>query len=762
MRRHYWLEPLLLAAALAVGFSVYAADGQGPGLYTTKELKNARKLWRKGQLDKAYKAFDKAAKEERGVERLYQIRFLQARVAYDAARWSDAARVFEEVGEALPALEDWSFYYAGKARLEGGENAAAAVALARVSRDSALADDARKLECQSYEKAGENACLVDCVDAYVQAHGEDPGLLLSAARALLDLERTDEAVAGLRRLLVAFPASSQADDASGLLRKLEKRGMKAASVLTAGESLEAAGRLLDAFRQTRALEVAKGVAAREKEGSDAWCRASEVAARAESGRREETRSLPYFQRVLDRCPGLVTAGFLYNGLDSARKAGKKDMARAWTEKLLADYPESTLCDDALVLMARGHAQRGEREELAEIVDRTLAAYPKGDMASEAAWLSVFDSYRAGEHQIAFDKASKYLAALPEREDYRTDGRLLYWMGRCLQKLGRDKDAAGYYVQVLERYPLVWYALLSYLRLEQGKRGTGAKALAAARTKSLAILPTQGAVLAGAAGWKGVGTALMLLEMGLKDEARKELQAVASQGSQGKDRAALLVTALLMDRAGLYSPSHHTLRRKVPEFAYAYPLARDTRWWDIAYPDAFSGPARKAAAAEKLPWPLVQGIIREESGFHPGIESYAHALGLMQLLEKTAEHMAGRKVTAAELKDPEINVPLGARYLRFLWDRFGHPVLVVAGYNSGPGGVAKSLKAAGGTRQVDELVESIPYDQTRRYTKRVLGAAWTYQFLYGAKGMKIVPFPLELPVPEKNKDAKGSAAPRREE
>jgi soluble lytic murein transglycosylase len=141
-------------------------------------------------------------------------------------------------------------------------------------------------------------------------------------------------------------------------------------------------------------------------------------------------------------------------------------------------------------------------------------------------------------------------------------------------------------------------------------------------------------------------------------------------------------------------------------------------------------------------------MREESGFDPKIVSYAHAVGLMQLLEKTASGMARRDVSARELYQPELNVALGTKYVRYLLDRFGHPVLAVAGYNSGPGGVLRTLKRTTG-REIDEFVEWIPYDQTSRYTKRVLSSAWVYQVLYGdTEGP--APFPLTFPKQKKGK------------
>ena len=83
--------------------------------------------------------------------------------------------------------------------------------------------------------------------------------------------------------------------------------------------------------------------------------------------------------------------------------------------------------------------------------------------------------------------------------------------------------------------------------------------------------------------------------------------------------------------------------------FVQPIARDTALGivEISF----------ALAVAQLVW----GIMREESAFQPRVESYAHAIGLMQLLESTAESHArrafGLSVDAQSLREPAtINRP----------------------------------------------------------------------------------------------------------
>jgi soluble lytic murein transglycosylase len=87
--------------------------------------------------------------------------------------------------------------------------------------------------------------------------------------------------------------------------------------------------------------------------------------------------------------------------------------------------------------------------------------------------------------------------------------------------------------------------------------------------------------------------------------------------------------------------------------------------------------------------------------------------------------------ATELFVPERNLELGAFYLSQLLTRFdGRMSAAIASYNAGPEAVARWL-AADPTGEDDAWVESIPYDQTRGYVKRVLRSVHVYRALYGS-------------------------------
>jgi soluble lytic murein transglycosylase-like protein len=92
--------------------------------------------------------------------------------------------------------------------------------------------------------------------------------------------------------------------------------------------------------------------------------------------------------------------------------------------------------------------------------------------------------------------------------------------------------------------------------------------------------------------------------------------------------------------------------------------------------------RSAAARNGLDPCLILSVMRAESGFNRSAVSVKGASGLMQLMPETAARFGVRNIF-----DPEENVMAGARYLRFLLDRFrGDVRLALAGYNAGEGAV----------------------------------------------------------------------------
>jgi soluble lytic murein transglycosylase len=197
-----------------------------------------------------------------------------------------------------------------------------------------------------------------------------------------------------------------------------------------------------------------------------------------------------------------------------------------------------------------------------------------------------------------------------------------------------------------------------------------------------------------------------------------------------DEDLLWLAAVLYDRAGEFALSHAIPRYLVTEWARHWPSGENLRRWLLAYPRGYADLVEKNAALNGQPAALQFAIVREESAFDPLMESFANAIGLTQLTAPPAARFAkGLPHDRAALRDPAINVTIGARELGHCLSIEGHPALAIAAYNAGEGAVNKWRKDPERVNMSDdEFIEAIPYDETRGYTKRVLSTYFTYTWL----------------------------------
>jgi len=177
---------------------------------------------------------------------------------------------------------------------------------------------------------------------------------------------------------------------------------------------------------------------------------------------------------------------------------------------------------------------------------------------------------------------------------------------------------------------------------------------------------------------------------------------------------------------------HALRRASPEIGTVELDRVPVHFLKMYYPTKHHGHVEREARKRNLDPALVKGVILQESSYDPTARSSAGATGLMQLMEPTAREIAPRvdlRWENTRLVDPSYNITIGCYYLRTLTAEFGDdPLLALAAYNGGIGNVRRWLRGDLKNRLPDELVESIPFNETRGYVKRVLFYRSVYERL----------------------------------
>ena len=159
-----------------------------------------------------------------------------------------------------------------------------------------------------------------------------------------------------------------------------------------------------------------------------------------------------------------------------------------------------------------------------------------------------------------------------------------------------------------------------------------------------------------------------------------------------------------------------------------------KYWDdleLRFPLTHQKLVIRQSQKQKINPAWAFAVIRQESAFTPDAKSHAGALGLMQLMPRTARQMARKlrvrlRNTRKSLLNITTNVRLGVGYLKRISDRYkGHPVLATAAYNAGTSRVKSWLPEAGTSVPADLWIEMVPFNETRNYLKRVL----TYTVIY---------------------------------
>lgn len=103
---------------------------------------------------------------------------------------------------------------------------------------------------------------------------------------------------------------------------------------------------------------------------------------------------------------------------------------------------------------------------------------------------------------------------------------------------------------------------------------------------------------------------------------------------------------------------------------------------------------EAALENDIEPELAFGLVRAESGFRDGATSHVGAIGLTQLMPRTARWLEPG-TTTRDLRDSETNLRIGLGYLRDLIDKYdGDERLALLAYNRGPGTVDKVLRRGG--------------------------------------------------------------------
>ncbi|MEZ4364263.1 MAG: transglycosylase SLT domain-containing protein [Kofleriaceae bacterium] len=423
--------------------------------------------------------------------------------------------------------------------------------------------------------------------------------------------------------------------------------------------------------------------------------------------------------------GANAAEAMFHGARALSRADQDDQAIVWYRKVVAKYPRTAWAEEALFLTGWLELNRGAYAASIGPLDRVVARYPRSKFVKDALWFGGLAHYL----QQDWEGAKTRLEALAKRPGALEGGKGQYWLARIAERQGDAATAQRGYAELIKRWPMSWYALLSRARLRAAKvdigpfghdpKPAGGPPIASKVDERLAKDPL-------------IQRADELTAAGLGVEAGEELRRDERGFLARTNRVDGL--ALLMDR---YRKAGNFNRPWMLGVVYggsalSGPAEGSARvWWEHAYPEAYKELVAKYEKLGDNPEGYLHAIMRKESGFDPKTLSYADAQGLLQMIPATTARVAkelGLPYDRGTLYDPEFNIRTGSWYIGHLLGKFKQQIPLGAGaFNSGPRPVMRWCDQ-NGDREMDEFVELVSYTQTREYMKKVTENYARYRYL----------------------------------
>ena len=649
------------------------------------------------------------------------VRYARARVALalgDAAR---AAPLLAGLERELPLLAEDIQRWRAEAAAEVGPWAEAAAWFGRSRKARDLTRAAEAVHRGGDLKGARRAIDKAVTAAQKAKHlGDEARARGVRARLAKEAGSLPAALADQRWIVTKAPTAPEAVEARAALAEAKQ-------VLTVAEATGAIQAMIDGGQPREALAAiaeleqrpgaprgellhARAMALHKARDYPACAAAFEVAAGAKTGR--EVEALFYGARCLSR-------------------ADRDEEAITKYAEVVRRFRTGPFAERAAFYGARLLLLGGKFKEAVVAYDRYHASFPRGENRREAEYERALALLSAGDHGVA----RKALGFIAEKAANDEEPRIRELEAVAALRGGDRDGAVRLFTSIAREHPLTYAGMVSRARLLSVGAPQPPLIEPAPQRPAMALdarLPEVPALLA-SVGLDGDAEAWLA--------GREQDAASAHPGRESEALCAMyekLSRARRRYRVGNAAVSYKTLMRAPSEAE---------RWtWECIYPRPYAPAVRALEKEHSIPSGLVHAVMRQESAFDPRVVSPASAVGLMQLMPKTAELACGElsiPYDAAELTSPEANLRLGAFYLGKLLRTFqGNVALAAASYNAGPRAVSHWL-AVGSDMELDLFVARIPYEETRTYVARVLGNFARYQWLAGGDAA-VTPLDLKIP------------------
>ncbi|HXL70796.1 MAG TPA: lytic transglycosylase domain-containing protein [Rhizomicrobium sp.] len=398
------------------------------------------------------------------------------------------------------------------------------------------------------------------------------------------------------------------------------------------------------------------------------------------------------QELPEPSPSGSAARSVLGGILSDIKAGQPQAAQAKLDGVRASAPP----EDIAILSHRITASY-----LAEGMDAPAFALassvPNTNAAPQLEWDAGFSAYRLGR----FADASAHLEKLAQNGGVqgKLRAQAAFWAARAYMQAGEPQRVVSLLAAAAKEEPSFYGLLAERVLGMDTQTGFSEPVLSKADFTKLMTVPA-------------AHRAVALWQVGETEHVGNELN-----------------RAFVYDDASL-DPAMAALARDLGVTNIELRASEASVARGLLLTGLFPVPSYEPQGGYRIDKSLVLAFARLESRFQNGSTSVAGAHGIMQLMPKTAELIAG-KSAAEQLDDPSYSMSLGQRYISQLLNRLNGNLLELGGaYNAGPGAAARWMTTKAGKDDPLLFIESIPIAETRGYVRRLMEYQWMYRRRFG--------------------------------
>ena len=434
--------------------------------------------------------------------------------------------------------------------------------------------------------------------------------------------------------------------------------------------------------------------------------------------RKYTRAISEFKKIKSYMAG---AGYFTSALYQIgrcyRRLNQHQTARQHFSSFSKKHNWSKFADDALYHQARLYEVDSDTKSAIKLYKEMIELYRQSELVPRAYWRIGWIQFKAKKYDDCITTFQQLVSLFPQNGwSLAAD----YWIAKVQEKQ-KNWDNAEKNYQRINKSRKWYYGNLAGYRIESS-------------TKSNLISHQENSE---DEHWKNIGRnkttrTKKLMDLKLYADAIIELKTVINtKGSNQRDNYYNL--AICYEKLEDFKKAHYYAEMLAKFWEVQKGKQIPTELLRMLYPLHYKDLINKHATKYKIDPFFVSSMIREESRYNPSVISPAGARGLMQIMPQTGRYISKqikmKPFHQEMLFRPEVNIQLGTWYMKNLMTKFGNSMELTSGaYNGGANRIKrwqKNLK----TTDIEEFIEEIPIDETRRHIKKVIDSYRIYKRLY---------------------------------